>query len=119
MLLPMLLVFGVIYGVKRYKLLRMEHDRYPDAPADEFRRWQRMELRSIDALLITVGGGIVIGYIWIWPLFFVGSDPIMPFVLYLLLLLLGFTISAVIGSKAKRLREALQSKIVRETTIRL
>src|SRR5205085_10198319 len=56
----LIIVLGIIYLIRRFKLAKLRPEWFPDLPAEEFDRWKRYEMLSIDIFLVaTIGVGTV------------------------------------------------------------
>jgi len=109
-----LAIVGLVMIKQRGRVARLYPEDYPDVSAEEFGRWKRLELRSIDAYLWTSFGVYVVSWsfaalvaimIWNGSIGGLGNDLTQPPLLALLLI--GLVASAVYGTKAGRLRKRL------------
>jgi len=121
-----LLAHGIAWAFRRSKCSRLEAGDFPGVPGDRFEQWRRVELRSIEISLWVTSGLLLVGVIlaifvlgpdvflslvaprqFSWALAIIYGSAIAVVFPYFLLCLLGLTISAMYGSKAKRLKKSL------------
>lgn len=117
-----LLILGIAYLFKRPRLARLRAEDYPALAEDEFLRWKRLELASIDIVLgtafsVSLGGWLISGALRMnrpedIESRFGSSDSelstaIVFQLVYFAVFLLGLLVSALYGSKAARLRRSL------------
>lgn len=115
-----LLVIGIVYLVRRPKYARASAEDYPQVDAATFAEWRRLELKSIDVFLWATWGTFVLSIIAAFGLGFSlsvlnpgmqsANADLMPMVIVLAIVMVivffsGLVVSAVLGSRAARLRK--------------
>ena len=103
-----LLIFAIVYAVKRNKMVMLQPSNFPNVPVQEFETWKRLELRSRDIIMW-------VGFAWIAleiiAAIVVGGYVFTFAALALPVLLIVLTVSAVFGSKAAKIKKAYCIKI--------
>lgn len=110
MLLIILLIAGGYYFSKRLKLKPLTATDFPEVPVERFNEWKQLELNSIDIFLWASWGLALIGLI-VRLIMLTGPDSEntgnSSIIIYALVFWGGLIASAVIGSKAKKLKQSL------------
>jgi len=109
-----LLIVGIVYAVRRPKLKRLTAADYPDVEEAQFLEWKAVELRAISIFLWATWGAFVIK-LGIQIILIAAAQSgsglsteatIGIMIAIIIAWLIGLTIAAVHGSKAKKLRTA-------------
>jgi len=103
-----LLIVGIVYLVRRPKLKAVNASDFPGVPPDRFHEWKTLELKSIDIFLWATWGLLIIGT----PLLFVFAAAFPGGALglqglYIVVFLVLLVLSAIPGSKARKLKKEL------------
>ena len=109
MIVAPFLVLGVIYAFKKPRLKALEPSLFPAVPRDEFLRWKKLELRSINILLWGTWGWYLID----GPICFItaslpsATSEVILQIIYPILFPIMILISGISGSKAAKLKNTL------------
>jgi hypothetical protein len=104
-----LLIFGLIYAVRRPKVRQLGPAAFPTVPEPIFREWQQAELRAIDTFLWATWGAFGIKLALIFLVVSAGPTPDTVVAFQVLAVggwIVGLIVAAMQGSSAKRLRTA-------------
>jgi hypothetical protein len=109
-----LLIFGIVYAVRRPKLKRLTPAEYPDVGEAKFLEWKAAELKAISIFLWATWGAFVIKLVIQVILIALAQSggglsqeaAIGVTIAIIVAWLAGLTTAAVYGSKAKKLRTA-------------
>ncbi len=107
MLQIILLIFGIVYALRKPKLKRLNPSDFPQVPESVFHEWKALETSSINwflwaswgVFLVSILVGIVVGM--------TDPDSVMKAqVLMLIVFVVMLVLSAIPGSKAAKLKKA-------------
>lgn len=104
------LIAGGYYFYKRLKIQPLAATEFPEVALKDFNEWKQLELNSIDIFLWATWGMALIGLI-VRLIMLSGPETDntgnAPVIIYILVFFGGLIASAVIGSKAKKLKQSL------------
>ncbi len=96
------LIMGIIYALRRPKLISISNSAFPNVPGDKFGEWKRYELKSIDVFLWASWGIFVLSII---AMVLSPGGALQLQIVFLVLFFLLLVIAAVFGSKAAKLKK--------------
>jgi len=102
-----LFILAIIYAVKRPRLSTLRAARFPDVPLRQFQEWRRLELLSRD-IVIWLGFGWV--GLEVIAAVVLGRKAVVLVVVAIPVLLVVLVISAIIGSKAQKIKKQYKIK---------
>lgn len=108
-LAEILLTVAAVYAIRRPKLKKLTHENFPNVDSNKFSTWKKISLKSTDIFLITEFGGVLLGIT-------INSQSARGYDLSAFSLLAtgawftGIIYSAILGSRAKKLKRELGIK---------
>ena len=108
-----LLIFGIVYVFRKFKLAKKSSKDYPNIDPDKFMEWKAAQNKAINIFLLATWGAFIIKLIIIGILSNVRLSSDMAIIINIILIIawiVGLIIAATFGSKAKELRTAIGIK---------